>query len=47
MKLSIRTPDGKSKTRECEDKDQIKIMLARGWKEEGKSKVIKKKKTKK
>ena len=38
MKFSIRTPDGKSKTRECSDQKEIKIMLARGWTAEKKSK---------
>ena len=33
MKISIRTPDGKSKTRECSGQKELKIMLARGWKE--------------
>ena len=33
MKLSIRTPDGRSKTRECSDEAGIEIMLKRGWKE--------------
>ena len=33
MKFEIRTPDGKSKTRECDDKESIKVMIKRGWKE--------------
>ena len=43
MKFEIRTPDGKLKTRECDDKEHIKVMLKRGWKEVSSSKQSKKK----
>ena len=33
MKFIIRMPNGVKKTRECNDQSEIKIMLARGWKE--------------
>tara|TARA_R110000824_G_scaffold140649_2_gene306775 strand:+ start:1291 stop:1419 length:129 start_codon:yes stop_codon:yes gene_type:complete len=42
MKFEIRTPDGKSKTRECDDKEAIKVMLKRGWKEVSSPKKSKK-----
>tara|TARA_Y100000310_G_C20632586_1_gene789429 strand:- start:132 stop:269 length:138 start_codon:yes stop_codon:yes gene_type:complete len=33
MKFEIITPDGKTKTRECDDDQHIKVMLKRGWKQ--------------
>ena len=42
MKFEIRTPDGKSKTRERDDTEQIKVMLKRGWKEVSSSNKSKK-----
>ena len=42
MKLEIRTPDGKNKIRECDDTEEIKVMLKRGWKEVSSSNKSKK-----
>ena len=33
MKFEIRTPDGRSKTTESDDKKHIEVLLKRGWKE--------------
>ena len=47
MKFTIQTPTGVEKTIESNDQAQIKILIARGWKEVSSSKKIPNKKSKK